>query len=41
MIDPRSFSRTTERVASMAGINSNSSGITAGTIATRLLTSGL
>ena len=35
------FSRTTERAASMAGISISSSGITAGTIATMLLTSGL
>ena len=40
-MDPSSFSRTTERAVSMEGISMSSSGITAGTIAGRLFTSGL
>jgi hypothetical protein len=41
MIDPSSFSRTTLSALSIAGIIINSSGITAGTMAGRLFTSGL
>ena len=41
MIDPSSFSRTTDSAARTAGIIISSRGITAGTIAGRLKTSGL
>ncbi|WKH13035.1 hypothetical protein QYQ47_24355 [Klebsiella pneumoniae] len=41
IIDPSSFSRTTLRALSIAGIIISSSGITAGTMAGRLFTSGL
>jgi hypothetical protein len=41
VIDPVSFSRTTASAVSMAGSMSSSRGITAGTMAGRLLTSGL
>ena len=40
-MEPSSFSRTTDSADSMAGIIINSSGIMAGTMAGRLLTSGL
>ena len=40
-MEPSSFSRTTDRAVSIAGIIISSSGITAGTIAGKLLTSGL
>ena len=40
-MEPSSFSRTTPRAVSMAGMNTSSIGITAGTIATRLSISGL
>ncbi|MNT60277.1 hypothetical protein D3C72_1978470 [compost metagenome] len=41
MMEPSSFSRTTDSAASMAGSISSSNGITAGTMAGRLFTSGL
>jgi hypothetical protein len=41
MMEPSSFSRTTPSAVSMAGMNISSSGITAGTMAYRLRTSGL
>jgi hypothetical protein len=41
MIEPSSFSRTTESAVSIAGNSSSSTGMTAGTMATRLFTSGL
>ena len=41
MIEPSSFSRTTDRAVSMAGIIISSIGMTAGTMAGRLRTSGL
>jgi len=41
MIDPSSFSRTTPTAVSMAGMRISSRGITAGTMALRLRTSGL
>lgn len=41
IIDPSSFSRTTLRALSIDGIIMSSSGMTAGTIAGRLFTSGL
>ena len=40
-MEPSSFSRTTETAVSIAGSSSSNSGITAGTIAGRLFTSGL
>jgi hypothetical protein len=40
-MEPSSFSRTTLSEASIAGISISSNGITAGTIATILLLSGL
>ena len=41
MIEPSSFSRTTDSAVSIAGIISSSIGMIAGTIAGRLFTSGL
>ena len=41
MMEPISFSRTTAKAVSMAGSMSSSSGMTAGTMAGRLRTSGL
>jgi len=41
VIEPVSFSRTTASAVSIAGSMSSNRGITAGTIAGRLLTSGL